>query len=60
MPQNCYCFVIGKTYSIDDHEMTNVFNMLDHALTNMIYVVIQIYKPQSSAGEPEHFRLYST
>ena len=35
-------FFISKTYSIDGCEMTNVFNMLDHLLTNMIYAVICI------------------
>ena len=28
-------------HSIDEYEMTNVFNMLDHLLANMIYTVTQ-------------------
>ena len=30
----------------NDCQMTNVFNMLDHLLTNMIYTVMQTYKPK--------------
>ena len=36
-----YDFFIGKTYNIGDHEIANVFNMLDHLLANMIYTVKQ-------------------
>ena len=34
-------FFIRKKYNIDEFEMTNVFNMLNHLLTNMNYIVIQ-------------------
>ena len=33
-------FFSGKTYSIDNYEIANFFNMLDHLLTNIIYTVI--------------------
>ena len=35
-------FFIDKTYSFDDYEMTNVFNMLDDLFTNMISAVMKI------------------
>ena len=35
VPPKCYYFFIGKTYSIDNYEMTNVLNMLDHVSTNI-------------------------
>ena len=37
-PPKFYCFFIGKTYSIDNYEMTNVFNMLYHLFTNINYI----------------------
>ena len=40
-PPKCYYIFIGKTYTIDNYQMTNVFNMLDHLLTNIIYISIQ-------------------
>ena len=39
-------FFIGQAYSIDNYEMTNVFNMLDYLLTNVNYLVAQAYKPK--------------
>ena len=32
---------IDKTYFIGDYEMTNVFNMLGHPMTNINYTAIQ-------------------
>ena len=58
---NFYYFFIGKTSSIDDYEKKDVFNMLDHLSANMIYTVIETWRPKVqwnmiiSAGEPEHF-----
>ena len=37
---------MDKTYSDDDFEMTNIFNMPDHLLTNINYTAIQRYKPE--------------
>ena len=41
LPPRFYYFAIGKTYSIGDHEITNILNMLEHLLTNMIYAVME-------------------
>ena len=38
---NFYYFFIVKIFSIDNYEMTNVFNMLDYLLTNINYTAIQ-------------------
>ena len=51
---------IGKTYSIENYEMSNIFNMLDHLLTNINYTAIQTWKRKwqwsliSCAGMPEY------
>lgn len=37
---------MDKTYSDDDFEMTNIFNMPDHLLTNINYTAIQTQKPE--------------
>ena len=37
---------MDKTYSGDDFEMTNIFNMPDHLLTNINYTAIQTQKPE--------------
>ena len=34
-------FSSGKSYSIDNYVMANVFNMLDHLLININYTVMQ-------------------
>ena len=34
-------FFIYETYSIDNYKLTNVFNMLDHLLTNINYTAMQ-------------------
>ena len=39
--QNFITFFICKTYSINNYEMTNVFNMLDHLLTNINHAAKQ-------------------
>ena len=54
-------FFFDKTYSVDNYEMTNVFNILDHLLTNINDTAIQKQKPIgkwnliSSAWKPEYF-----
>ena len=56
----CILFFIGETYSIDNYEMTNVFDILEYLLTNIINTAIQTLKPKeqwnliSSAGKPEN------
>ena len=42
----CYYFFIGKIYSIDNYEMTNIFNMLDYLSANINYV----YKHRNLKG----------
>ena len=42
--KNIYYFVIGKTYRIDNYEMTNVFYMFGHLLTNINYTAVQTQK----------------
>ena len=37
-------FFIGKLYSIDNHETTNVFNILDYLLANTNYTARQTEK----------------
>ena len=39
-----FSFFIGKLYSIDNHETTNVFNMLDYLLANTNYTARQTEK----------------
>ena len=36
----CYYLFIGKIFCIDDYEMTDVLNILNHLLINMVYSVI--------------------
>ena len=56
VPPKFYYFFISPKFSIDNYEMTNVFNMLDF----LNYTAIETYKSEgqwymiSSAGEPEH------
>ena len=38
VPPRFYYLFNDKTFNIDDYEMTNIFKMLDHLLTNMIYI----------------------
>ena len=40
MPPKYYYFFIAKTNSIDNYKI-NVFNVLDHQLTNRNYTAIQ-------------------
>ena len=35
----CYYLFIGKIFCIDDYEMTDVLNILNHLLINMVYSV---------------------
>ena len=55
-PPQFYYFFIGKIYSIDNCEMTNVFNVI-----TINYTAIQSEKPKgqlnliSSAWDPEYF-----
>ena len=46
VPPIYYYFFIGKTNSIDTHESTIVFNMLDHLLTSM-----WLYKHRNLKGQ---------
>ena len=41
MPPKYYYFFIAKTNSIDNYKTTNVFNVLDHQLTNRNCTAIQ-------------------
>ena len=43
MTPKFYYFFIGETYiySIDDYEMRNEFDMFDHLVTDMIFIVIE-------------------
>ena len=39
-------FLIGKKYNIDNCEMKNAFNMLDHLLMEICYTATQTQRPK--------------